>query len=113
MTAWQKRNPLGRMRRLMLSLPTLPLIALLEGDLAVLGIDAFDFAGSVMRKVSHLSQRAGFLQPEEVEGQSRVFNEIFNAYCRATRPDHRRKDFMAAETTAGVAELAVEREAFA
>jgi len=110
---WQKKSPLGRMRRLRMSLPTLPLIMLLEPDLAVLGIDAFDFAGSVMRKVSHLSQRAGFLQPEEAEGQSQFFNSIFNAYCRMTRPNHRDKNFMASETTAGEAELAVEREAFA
>ncbi len=112
LTAWQKRSPLGRMRRLGMSLPTLPLIMLLEPELAVLGIDAFDFAGSVMRKVAILSQRAGFLQPEEVERQSAFFNRIFNAYCRATRKGHHDKDFMASETTAGAAELAVEREAF-
>ncbi|MEZ4223619.1 MAG: hypothetical protein R3B13_21905 [Polyangiaceae bacterium] len=112
LSSWQQKSPLGRMRRLKMSLPTLPLIMLLEPDLAVLGIDAFDFAGSVMRKVSHLSQRAGFLQPEEADAQSQFFNKVFNAYCRATRPGHRDKDFMSAETTAGAAELAVEREAF-
>lgn len=109
---WQKRNPLGRMRRLKMALPTLPLIMLLEPELAVLGIDAFDFAGSVMRKVSHLSERAGFLQAEEAAGQSQFFNRVFNAYCKATRPGHREKNFMEAETTVGEAELAVEREAF-
>jgi len=112
MSSWQKRNPLGRMRRLGMSLPTLPLIMLLEPELATLGIDAFDFAGSVMRKVSHLSQRAGFLRPEEAGAQSEFFNKVFNAYCKATRKNHQYKNFMAAETTAGAAELQVERDAF-
>lgn len=112
LSRWQKKNPLGRVRRLKMALPTLPLIMLLEPELAVLGIDAFDFAGSVMRKVTHLSQRAGFLRPEEAAGQNRLFNAVFNAYCRATRDNHRNKNFMQAETTCGEAELAVEREAF-
>lgn len=112
MSKWQRLNPLGRVRRLKMSLPALPLIMLLESDLAVLGIDAFDFADSVMRKVTHLSERAGFLKPADAAGQTRFFNQVFNAYCKATRPGHRYKDFMLAETTAGEAELAVEREAF-
>jgi len=112
MSKWQQRSPLGRIRRLRMTLPALPLIMLLESDLAVLGIDAFDFAGSVMRKVTHLSERAGFLKPEDARGQTRFFNEVFNAYCKATRDDHRYKNFMGAETTTGEAELAVEREAF-
>ncbi|MBK8996813.1 MAG: hypothetical protein IPM35_13840 [Myxococcales bacterium] len=112
LSKWQKRSPLGRVRRLKMSLPALPLIMLLEADLAVLGIDAFDFAGSVMRKVTHLSERAGFLKPVDAAGQTRFFNQVFNAYCKATRPGHRYKDFMLSETTAGEAELAVEREAF-
>jgi hypothetical protein len=95
-----------------MALPSLPLIMLLEPDLAVLGIDAFDFAGSVMRKVTLLTRRAGFLEPEEAAAQARLFNAVFNAYCRATREHHEHKDFMQAETTAGVAELAVERAAF-
>ncbi|MBE7478684.1 MAG: hypothetical protein HS104_01660 [Polyangiaceae bacterium] len=112
LSKWQKRSPLGRVRRLKMALPALPLIMLLEADLAVLGIDAFDFAGSVMRKVTHLSERAGFLKPVDAAGQTRFFNQVFNAYCKATRPGHRYKDFMLSETTAGEAELAVEREAF-
>lgn len=112
LSSWQKRSPLARLRRLKMALPTLPLIMLLEPDLAVLGIDAFDFAGSVMRKVTHLTQRAGFLRPEEAAAQNQLFNGVFNAYCRATRKNHQHKDFMQAETTAGEAELLVEREAF-
>jgi len=113
MSKWQMKSPLGRVRRLKMALPTLPLIMYLEPDLAVLGIDAFDFAGSVMRKVTHLTERAGFLQPEDAKQQNAFFNRVFNAYCRATRPDHVDKDFMSAECTQGEAELAVEREIFA
>lgn len=112
MSARQKRSALGRWRRLQLSLPTLPLIMLLEPDLAVLGIDAFDLAGSVMRKVTQLSQRAGFLNAEQANGQTAFFNRVFNLYCRATRPNHVDRDFMAADTTRGQAELAVERAIF-
>lgn len=112
LSRWQKKSPVARMRRLKMALPALPLIMLLEADLAVLGIDAFDFAGSVMRKVTHLSERAGFLQPEEAAVQTRIFNQAFNAYCKATRPSHRYKNFLSSETTTGAAELAVEREAF-
>ncbi|MBX3129065.1 MAG: hypothetical protein KF718_20280 [Polyangiaceae bacterium] len=112
MSARQRSSARSRLRRLGMALPTLPLIMLLEPDLAELGIDAFDFAGSVMRKVTHLSLRAGFLNEREAARQNRLFNEAFNAYCRLTRPDHERRDFMSAETTAGRAELAVEREVF-
>ena len=112
MPRWQKKSPLARLRRLKMALPALPLIMLLEAELAVLGIDAFDFAGSVMRKVTHLSERAGFLQPEEAAAQNKLFNQAFNAYCKATRPNHHYKNFMESETTTGEAELAVEREAF-
>jgi hypothetical protein len=112
MSTWQRRSPIARARRLTMALPTLPLVMLLEPDFAVLGIDAFDFAGSVMRKVTLLSVRAGFLERGEAEAQTRFFNQAFNAYCRATRAAHVDKDYMSAETTQGAVELAVEREAF-
>ena len=113
MSSWEKRSPLGRMRRISMTLPTLPLVMLLEPHFAVLGIDAFDFAGSVMRKITLLSERAGFLQGQEAQAQTAFFNDVFNAYCRATRERHVDKDFMSAETTRGEVELGVEREAFA
>jgi len=112
MSKWRMQNPVGRIRRLRMALPALPLIMYLEPELAVLGIDAFDFAGSIMRKVTNLSERAGFLQPADAKQQVALFNRVFNAYCKATRPDHVDKDFMSAETTTGEAELAVEREVF-
>lgn len=102
----------GRVRRLAMSLPALPLIMHLEPELAELGIDAFDFAGSILRKVANLSERSGFLDDKSARRQLEVFNSIFNAYCRATRPGHRWKDFMAADTTRGAEVEATEREIF-
>lgn len=112
MSKRERRSGLARIRRLGMALPALPLIMLLEPELAVLGVDAFDFAGSILRKVAYLSERAAFLTADEAAMQARVFNAAFNAYCKATRKDHRERDFMSAETTAGAHELAVEREAF-
>jgi hypothetical protein len=103
----------GRMRRLGMALPALPLIMLLEPELSELGIDAFDFAGSVLRKVALLSVRAGFIDREGADAQSRFFNGIFNRYCALTRgPSHRSTDFMAAETTKGDATSRVEHDVF-
>ena len=107
-----RRSRLGAARRIAMTLPTLPLVMCLEPELAELGIDAFDFAGSVMRKVGTLSQRAGFLDERSARGQAEFFNAVFNAYCKATRRSHAWKDFMSADTTRGVEVEAVEREIF-
>ncbi len=113
LTRWQRRSPVQRFRRLAMALPTLPLIGLLEEDLAELGVDAFDFGGSVLRKVVRLSERAGFdlLAPGPV--LLRDLNALFNAYCKLTRKDHRFRDFMTADTTRDAESAAVERAVFA
>ena len=112
MTPWQRNNPRARIARLAMSLPALPLVLLLEEELGELGVDAFDFAGAILRKVATLSVRAGFMTRKLADGQSRFFNDMFNRYCNLTRTDHRWRDYMAAETTRGAAEAAVEREIF-
>lgn len=112
MSRWQRRNPLSRMRRLQMALPTIPLLFLLEEDLAELGIDNFDFAGSVLRKVANLSGRAGFDLPVPAPRLLAGFNVVFNAYARATRPAHQWRDYMAAETSRDGKVAAVEREVF-
>jgi len=63
MTWWEKRNPLAQMRRLGLIVPVLPLMASIETDLAELGIDTFEFAGSAARKILNLMDRVGFTLP--------------------------------------------------
>lgn len=113
MSKRERASALGRVRRLKMVLPTLPLVMLIEPHLATLGIDAFDFAGSVMRKVTMLSSRAGFIDAEGAAAQNEVFDGIFNAYCRLTRKGHQRRRFLDAETTTGDVELEVERAAFA
>jgi len=112
MTEWQKRNPAARMSRLMMSLPAVPLVLYLEPELAELGVDVFEFAGSVLRKAVHLAERSGFLMPLPGSELLPVFNAIFNAYCSATRPNHVFRNYMAADTTHGAAEAAIEREIF-
>lgn len=109
---WQKNNPVSMLRRVLLLMPAVPFLLRMEEDFAVLGIDVLDFGGSVLRKVFHLSDRVGFhlMVPEKV--LLAQFNLMFNLYSAATRKNHRRKDFMAAETTVGEAELAVERSVF-
>ena len=93
-------------------LPALPLVMCLEPELCELGIEPFDFAGSVMRKVMTLADRAGFDLPVSSQGLTRFFNAVFNRYCDATRDGHAWKDFMRAETTRGDATSAVERDIF-
>jgi hypothetical protein len=108
-----KKSGLGRTRRLLMALPALPLVLYLEPELAELGIDAFDFAGSILRKVGILSVRAGFIDQGRADAQSAFFNKVFNRYCEMTRPGHVFKDFMSAETTKGAAASNVEKEIFA
>jgi hypothetical protein len=104
---------LGRVRRLLMALPALPLVLYLEPELAELGIDAFDFAGSILRKVAVLSLRAGFIDRKAADAQLAFFNKVFNRYCEVTRPGHTFKDFMSAETTTGAIPAGVEKEIFA
>jgi hypothetical protein len=112
MTEWQKRNPIATVRRLVLVLPALPFLVLLEKDFATVGIDAFEFAGSVLRKILHLSKRVGFHLPLPDSVLLAQLNALLNAYCWLTRDNHTAKDFIAAEATTGADELAVEHEVF-
>ncbi len=111
LTAWERRNPLARLRRLRIVLPTLALIPLLEEDMAELGIDAFEFGGSVIRKISVLAERAGFEMLPRDELLRRL-DGLFNLYCQKTRPGWTGRRFVDAETTRGREQLEVERDVF-
>ncbi len=112
LTEWQKRNPVARLRRLKVILPALMLIPYLEEDLAELGIDAFDFGGSVLAKVTFLAERAGFYLPVSRDVLLSILDGAFNGYCRITRPTHDYRAYVDSDTTRGKAERAVEREIF-
>lgn len=112
MTRWQKLNPAAMTVRALTVLPLIPMILRVEKDLATLGMDVFDFAGSVLRKVLHLTTRVGFYLPVPPKLMIWELNLFFNAYCYLTRPGHTFKDFMASETTTGSEELEVERNVF-
>ena len=112
LTAWQKRNPLAQLRRLLLVLPVVPGIAMFEDDLAELGIDAFDFAGSTARKIVHLAERVGFSFPVSAPTLAKLLNSVFNTHAKYSRRDHVAHDYMRAETTRGHEELQIEKEVF-
>ena len=112
LSRWQKHSPLRRLSRLKLILPAVPLIFYLEQDMAELGIDTFDLAGSVVRKISTLAERTGFFLPIPYWVFQDSLNLAFNAYCLATRPGYVPRDFRTAETTRGKRQRKVERDAF-
>jgi hypothetical protein len=113
MSRWERSNPLRRWNRLRLVLPSLPLVFYLEEPLARLGIDAFAFGGSVIRKVAILADRAGFMLPVSGDELGEGINGLFNAYAGATRRDHQFQQYHLADTTRGAAVEAVEAEIFA
>jgi hypothetical protein len=106
----QRRSPLRRARRLSMVLPGLLLIPMLEADLAELGIDVFEFGGSVIRKIGLLAKRNNFDLPVNTDTLLALVNKLINAYGDMARPDHVRRDYVALEATRGIAELQVERE---
>jgi len=110
---WQMTSPVARLNRIRLVLPAIGLVAFMEEPLAEIGIDALDFGGSVVRKVSHLSVRAGFLTERDADVFVTLLNRILNLYADRTREGHVERDFCAADTTVGERALAVEREIFA
>jgi len=112
MSRWQKHNPAARIRRLRMALPTVPLILLMEKDMAELGIEIFDFAGSVLRKVATLSDKSDFALPVTTTRLLLGFNRLFNLYAKATREDHRFKNFMTSDTSVDASVAAVEKPIF-
>ena len=112
LTARQRSGFLVRMRRSLLLAPTLPLMTYFEKDFAVLGLDIYDFAGSMLRKVAHLSERVGFELLIPQEKLLPIVNTLFNRRAQRTRPNHLTKNYHLAETTRGQAERARESEAF-
>lgn len=112
MSEREKRNLRARLERLLLVLPALPLVIFLEEEFAEIGVDAFDFGGSVLRKAAHLADRAGFDLLLPKDDTLAMINRLFNAYCAATREGHQPRDFMVAETSQGEKVAAVEREIF-
>jgi len=112
MSEWQKHSPAARIRRLITILPAIPIIYHLEEPAAELGFDVFDFGGSILRKITHLSDRVGFYGPIPTPALKSTLNLSFNLYCYATREGHAYRDYMKSETTSGKNELHTEREIF-
>lgn len=109
---WQKNSPINRANRARMLLPAVGLMLYMEKDLGTLGIDVFEFGGSLLRKINILAERVGFVGPIKGEALMPTINVVFNAYCKATREGFEHKDFLNSETTGGAEELALERELF-
>ncbi|MBV6493378.1 MAG: hypothetical protein LDLANPLL_01394 [Turneriella sp.] len=112
LTWWEKNNPVSTIKRFQLVLPAIPLAFKMEKDFAVLGIDVFDFGGSLVRKVLNLAYRVGFHLPMPQEAMKEFINFLFNAYCMATRKEHTYQKYLDREATMGEKERAVEQEVF-
>lgn len=112
LTWWESNNPAALFKRFFMVLPAIPLAFKMEPDFAELGIDVFDFGGSLVRKIMSLAYRVGFHLPLPQENMKQLINFLFNAYCSATRKEHEFQKFLDKESTLGEKELAVEREIF-
>ncbi len=112
LTWWESNNPVAMFKRFFMVLPAIPLAFKMEPDFAELGIDVFDFGGSLVRKVINLAYRVGFHLPLPQENMKELINFLFNAYCSATRDGHTYQQFLEREATTGERELAVEKEVF-
>jgi len=108
----QRKHPLRRLRRLAMLVPALLLIPTLEDDLAELGIDVFEFGGSVIRKIGVLAKRNNFDLPADTDTLLGLVNKALNAYGDVARPGHVQRDYISGETTKGSDELEVEGEIF-
>lgn len=112
MTHRQSKGFLPKLRRLLITAPALPLMTYFERDFALIGIDVYEFAGSMFRKVVHLAERVGFDLPIPGPKLLLLINEDFNKRAKRSRKNYTRKDYHLAETTQGIAELEIEAEVF-
>jgi hypothetical protein len=102
----------AQIKRLKMVIPAIALIPHIEEDMAELGVDAFEFGGSVIRRIATLSERNGYRFPVSNEKLLLLLEAGFNAYCKVTRDDHELCRFMEANLTMGVEERAAEVELF-
>ena len=100
----------AQFKRLKIVLPALALIPHIEEDMAELGIDAFEFGGSVIRRIAKLSERTGYTFPMSNDRLILMLEGMFNAYCMTTRDGHIFRKFTECDLTAGHWEREAERE---
>ncbi len=112
LSAWQKRNPLRRLHRIRIILPAIALIFQMEKPLGILGIDALEFGGSVVRKLTYLSQRAEFFAEGDAAFVNNLVNTVLNAYATRTREGHAHRDYIACDATRGEREQQIEAAIF-
>lgn len=113
LTWWQSRSLPARLGRLFMIIPALPFVTYMEKDFATLGLDIYDFTGSMMRKVVHLSERVEFYFPLPGPVVLKLLNDHFNRMARKSRAHpHEFRNYHKVETTEGKTELQTEKEVF-
>ena len=112
MTWWEKNSPLAQFRRLMMVLPAVPMMASLEKDMAILGVDSLEFGGAMLRKIAHMKDRVGFNTFIPSSVLKEAVNDAFNLYASYSRPGHTTRRFVEADTVMGEDMQAIEKELF-
>jgi len=112
MTWWEKNSPIAQFRRLTMVLPAVPMMASLEKDMAVIGVDSLEFGGAMLRKIAHMKDRVGFNTFIPSSVLKEFVNDAFNSYASYSRPGHTAKRFVEADTVMGEDMQAIEKELF-
>ena len=112
MTWWEKNNPYAQVRRLMMILPAVPMVASLEKDMAVIGVDSLEFGGAMVRKITHMKDRIGFKTVVPSNILKEIINDGFNLYAGLTRENHTHKKYIEADTVMGEDMQRIEKELF-
>ena len=112
MTWWEKNSPFAQVRRLLMVLPAVPMMASLEKDMAIIGVDSLEFGGAMLRKIAHMKDRVGFNSVVPSSVLKELVNDAFNAYASYSRPDHITRRFVEADTVMGEDMQAIEKELF-
>lgn len=112
MTWWEKNNPLSQLRRFFMVLPAVPMMASLEKDMAIIGVDSLEFGGAMLRKIAMMKDRVGFNSIVPSSVLKEFVNDAFNLYAHYTRPDHQPRRFVEADTVMGEDMQAIEKELY-
>jgi len=112
MTWWEKNSPFAQVRRLSMVLPAIPMMASLERDMAIIGVDSLEFGGAMLRKIAHMKDRVGFNSVIPSPVLKEFVNDAFNLYAHYTRPDHETKRFVEADTVMGEDMQLIEKELY-
>ena len=93
-------------------LPAFPMMASLEKDMAILGVDSLELGGAMLRKIAHMKDRVGFNTFIPSSVLKELVNDGFNLYASYSRPGHKQRRFVEADTVMGEDMQVIEKELF-